>query len=65
LLAAQDVNLEGVPGTELLAAPAWVVGAVGAAVVLSGVTYFLLRARAARRAPSGSNSVRPPAPKIR
>jgi energy-converting hydrogenase Eha subunit B len=65
LLVSQDVNLDGGPGTGLLAAPAWVVGVLGAAVVLAGVLYFLLRARAARRATTGSNSVRPAATKIR
>ena len=65
LLASQDMNPLASQGAERFAAPAWVVAIVGAVVVLSGVMYFLWRARWSRRAPSGPTSVRPPPSKIR
>jgi hypothetical protein len=64
LLASQDMNAMA-QGRELFAAPPWVVGVLGAGIVLSGAAYFLWRVRGARRATSGSASVRPAAPKIR
>lgn len=65
LLTSQEPNPEAGPGNEALAAPPWVVGTLGGAVVLAGVMYFVWRARSARRPPSGPASVRPAAGKIR
>jgi hypothetical protein len=65
LLASQDMKPVLAAGAEPFAAPAWVVGLVGAAVVLSGLLYFLWRMRSSRRTPRGPTSVRPAATKVR
>ena len=65
LLAPQDISPAAVPAAQSFAAPPWVVGTFGATIVLSGVMYFVWRARSARRASAGRTSVRPSATKLR